>query len=188
AAQSTSGKIEATSDYTDETGNKVVHQTVRYPGGSTPRFRQRRPDGNGGWIWNLNGIRPVLYRLPDVIAAVAAGQTIHIVEGEKDADNLRDLGLVATTNAMGAGKWNATYNEVLRGADVVIIGDNDEPGRKHVQDVARQLTLVAKRLRVLDLAAHWKECPVKADVSDWIDTGADTNQLIAWIDTAPDWS
>ena len=125
-------KIIATYDYTDAVGN-LVHQTVRYE----PRdFRQRRPDGNGGWVSNLDGIRPVLYHLPEVKAAVAAGKTIHIVEGEKDADNLRELGLVATTNAMGAGKWDATYNEFLRGAaDVVVIGDNDDPGRKHVQDV-----------------------------------------------------
>jgi hypothetical protein len=143
-------KVAKESDYTDETGN-FLYQSIKYdPKG----FSQRRRGPDGGWINNLDGVRRVLYRLPEVIAGVAAGRTIHIVEGEKDADNLRELGLVATTNAMGAGKWDATYNEVLRGAEVVIIGDNDEPGRKHVQDVARQLTGVAKRVRVLDLAAH----------------------------------
>src|SRR5262249_8439441 len=89
--------IVATYDYADETG-KLLFQTVRY---YHKNFAQRRPDGNGGWIWNLEGVRRVLYRLPEVTAA----QTVCIAEGEKDAENLRTLGFVATTNPMGAGKW-----------------------------------------------------------------------------------
>jgi hypothetical protein len=86
-------------------------------------FRQLRPDPDkpGKWLWNLDGITPVLYRLPQVLAAVKSGQTIYIVEGEKDADNLHALGLTATCNAMGAGKWRDSYSEALRGASVVII-------------------------------------------------------------------
>jgi hypothetical protein len=180
-----SRKIAKAFDYLDEFG-VLLYQSVRY---EPKDFSQRRPDGNGGWIDNLDGVRRVLYRLPEVIAAVEAGKSIAIVEGEKDADNLRELGFVATTCPMGAGKWDLAYNEYLCGADdVVIVGDNDDAGRKHVQNVAQQLAGVAKRVRVLELVAQWKECPHKGDVSDWIETGGDTNQLIAWIESAPEWS
>ena len=151
-----SKKIAKAFDYVDELG-ALLYQSARY---EPKDFSQRRPDGNDGWIDNLDGVRRVLYRLPEVIAAVEAGKTIAICEGEKDADNLRELGFTATTCPMGAGKWDAAYNEFLRGADdVVIVGDNDDAGRKHVQDVAQQLAGVAKRIRVLDLVAQWKECP-----------------------------
>src|SRR5262249_31994027 len=106
--------IVATYDYTDAEG-RLLYQVVRLDPTS---FRQRRPHpaGKGGWTWNLEGVRRVLYRLPSVLKAVADGQLVIIVEGEKDADNLAQLGLVATTNAGGSGKWLAEYSELLRGA------------------------------------------------------------------------
>ena len=82
----------------------LVHQTVRL----TPKaFRQRRPDPvhPGAWLWNLEGVEPVLYHLPQVIEAIQRGEPIYVVEGEKDAEALQALGLTATCNAMGAGKW-----------------------------------------------------------------------------------
>jgi putative DNA primase/helicase len=87
-------KIVAVYPYVDESG-KVLFEVVRY---EPKAFAQRQPDGNGGWVWNLNGVRRVLYKLPDVLRAVQSGETIFIVEGEKDADALCGLGLVATTN------------------------------------------------------------------------------------------
>jgi putative DNA primase/helicase len=55
----------------------------------TPKsFRQRRPDGSGGWIWNLDGTRRVLSHLPDVIEGVARDRWILIPEGERDVDRL----------------------------------------------------------------------------------------------------
>lgn len=123
---------EATYDYRDKNG-LLLYQVVRFPG---KRFRQRRPDGKGGWIWDLKGIQPLLYRLPEVIEAVKRGETIFICEGERDADNLAALGLVATTNSGGAGKWQDSFSDYLIGADVVILPDNDGPGRKHAEKVA----------------------------------------------------
>jgi DNA primase len=175
-------KIVAEYAYTDEHG-ALLFQSVRY---EPKAFKQRCPDGNGGWIPNLNGVRRVLYRLPDVIEAVKRGTTIHIVEGEKDADSLRDLGFAATTNPGGANKWRPEYNEFLHDADVVVTGDHDEPGRKHVQQVAQSLTGVVKRVRVLDLAKHWPQCPDGGDISDWLKSGGDTAQLAAWIESAPE--
>lgn len=93
-------QIVAIHDYTDEVG-ELLFQVVRY----TPKgFRQRRPDGNGGWIWSLKGARRVLYRLPEVIDAIASKQTIFITEGEKATDALAKLGLRATCSPGGAEK------------------------------------------------------------------------------------
>ena len=113
-------QIEATYDYTDEEG-KLLYQVVRF---SNKDFRQRRPDSKGGWIWNLNGTRRVLYRLHEVLNA----QEIIIVEGEKDADNLEKAGFVATTNPMGAGKWRNEYKEFLRDKTSLSLPTTMTPG------------------------------------------------------------
>jgi putative DNA primase/helicase len=118
-------KIVAEYAYTDEKGAPLF-QVVRY---EPKKFRQRKRADNGEWVWRLGDVRRVVYRLPEIIAAVAAGKTVYVVEGEKDADALAKLGLAATTCPGGAQKWRPEYGGFLCGADVVVIGDNDEPGR-----------------------------------------------------------
>src|SRR4029077_8601505 len=145
-------KIVATYDYTDGSGN-LLYQVCRL----VPKdFRQRRPDGNGGWIRNLQGVRRVLYRQPEVEKA----ETICITEGEKDADSLCTLGFAATCNSMGAGKWRDDYGDTLRGKDVLIFGDNDAEGRKHVEQVTKSLQGKAKSITEIKFSAH--------DISDYI--------------------
>src|SRR5262245_10521368 len=151
--QAPASSVVAFYNYCDEAAT-LLFQVVRF---EPKDFRPRRPDGK----YSLEGVRRVLYRLPDVIKAVAESWTIYLVEGEKDADNLRKLGAIATTNAGGANKWRSEYNDALRGADVVLLPDNDDPGRKHVEQVAAALSGIAKRIRVLDIAEHWPECPPK---------------------------
>ena len=131
--------IVATYDYHDQAG-VLVHQTVRY---QSKRFSQRRPDPftPDAWVWNLKTITTVPYHLPLVLAAIARGEPIYVPEGEKDVENLMQLGLTGTCNAMGAGKWVKRYSEHLRGATVYLLPDNDKPGAEHVQDVARKLGL-----------------------------------------------
>lgn len=163
----------ATYDYFDAGGTSLF-QTVRF---EPKDFRQRRPDGRGGWVWNLKGIDPVLYRLPDVLEAVAAGRIIFIAEGEKDADRLAALGFAATCNPMGAEKWRDAYSEILRGARVVILPDNDAPGRGHARAVARSLHGTAAEVRVIELPG----LPVKGDVSDWLDAGGTAEKLKALV-------
>jgi hypothetical protein len=87
------GQIVATYNY-PSAYEELLFQVVRYePKG----FSQRRPDGKGGWIWNLEGIEPVLYLLPEVMEAVRAGETIFVCEGEKDVASARErLGVTAT--------------------------------------------------------------------------------------------
>jgi hypothetical protein len=118
---------------------------------------------------------------------LAAKGWIFVVEGEKDAENLRKIGFVATTNAGGSGKWESSYSESLRGRSVVIVGDNDEPGRKHVEQVTAALHGVAKRVRVIDIVQLWPECPHKGDVSDWLASGGTADKLKAAVEAADDW-
>jgi putative DNA primase/helicase len=158
----------------------VVHETVRF---KPKDFRQRRPVGQGRYAWNLSGISPVLYQLPALHAA-NADQTVWIVEGEKDADRLGGLGLLATTNPMGALKWSMVDSSPLAGRHCVLIADNDDNGRKHVQQVAADLHGKAASVKTLDLPG----LPEKGDVSDWLDAGGNVEQLRALAAAAPTWS
>lgn len=164
--------------YTDEAGELLYHSLRFRP----KTFRPRRADGE----WTLKGCRRALYRLPDVEAAVEAGRTVVVVEGEKDADNLAALGFTATTNIGGAGpgKWEREYTATLRGARVVIVPDNDEPGREHGEAVASELHGEAADVRVLELPG----LPEKGDVSDWIDGGGTAEEFKALAREAPVWT
>ena len=94
-------EIIATYPYTDEAG-ELLFQVIRY---APKDFRQCRPNGQGGWIWKLDDVRRVLYRLPELIEAVSNEQSIFIAEGEKAVDALVKLGVPATCSPHGAGKW-----------------------------------------------------------------------------------
>ncbi len=169
--------ISAQYDYTDAAG-ELVFQVVRY---APKDFRQRRPDGAGGWIWNLQGVKRVLYNLPSLLAAVEAGETIAIAEGEKDVHALRDIGITATTNCGGAGKWRAEYSATLKDAHVVILPDNDEPGRAHAAQVRAALEGIAASVKTINLPG----LPEKGDVADWIAAGGTGDSLLALIEAAP---
>jgi 5S rRNA maturation endonuclease (ribonuclease M5) len=134
---------EATYDYTDAAG-ELVFQVVRKAG---KQFPQRRPDGNGGWIWNIRGVQRYLYRLPEVLAAARAGETVYVVEGEKDVHALEAAGVVATTNPGGAGKWRREYAAAFAGAsEIVIVADRDERGILHARLIAATLNGVPVRI------------------------------------------
>ena len=124
------GPILAAYDYHDEAG-QLLFRVVRFDtDDQAGRFRQRRPDGKGGWIPDTKGVRThVLYRLPELIAAVTAGERVLICEGERDANTAVALGYAATTMPGGVGKWWAEYDESFRRADVVIVSDNDPQAR-----------------------------------------------------------
>jgi AAA domain len=159
-------RIVKTYDYPDEVG-ELLHQVCRFePKG----FRQRRPDGSGGWIWSLGETRRVLYRLPEVLEAASQGRPIFIVEGEKAADALTALGVSATCSSGGAGKWRSEYAQYLAGAgDVIVLPDNDEAGERHAADIKNAIP-PAKVLRLPGL-------PDKGDVADWIASGGTAEKL-----------
>jgi hypothetical protein len=186
-AQNGQRTIVAVYDYRDERG-ELLYQSVRY---EPKDFRQRKPDGNGGWSWSAKDVRRLPYNLPALLA-VGPGAIVFVVEGEKDANNLVALGLVATTNVGGAGKWRDEYSEHLRGRTVVILPDNDEPGRKHGEDVAAKLYGIAASVKVLALP----RLPEHGDVTDWIGTAITGStvarklkgqELIAMAADAPEW-
>jgi len=168
-------RIIKTYDYLDESG-KLLFQTVRY---EPKDFAQRRPDPDnpGQWLWNLDGVEPVLYRLPELIKAPMQDFLI-VCEGEKDVDWLCEMGFTATTNPMGAHKWSGEFNKYFEGRLVAIIPDNDEPGRKHAEQVANSLYGIAAEIRIVELPG----LPDKGDVSDWLDSGHDAHELLELID------
>jgi putative DNA primase/helicase len=158
----------ATYDYRDERGD-LVFQVCRF---EPKDFRQRKPDGKGGWAWSVKGLRRLPYRLPELLAA-PTDRTVFIVEGEKDADRLAGLGLVATCNPGGAGKWRSDYNAFFVGRDAVILPDNDDAGRGHAQAVAANLAPIAARVWILERPG----LPPKCDVSDWLAAGGTREEL-----------
>lgn len=181
------GREVASYDYTDE-GGTLLYQVVRFEktsdDGTKKTFLQRRPDltKRGGWDWKVAGVRRVLFRLPKVIAAVQASRTIYVVEGEKCALRLVDGGLDATCNSGGAQKWTHAHAEPLRGARVVVLPDNDKPGRAHADLVVATLRGIAADVRVLDLPGL--DGPGD-DAVDWLDAGRTIAELVALADLAP---
>lgn len=176
-------RLVKTYDYLNRQG-LVQYQKLRYEPKS---FAIRRPDGRGRWIYNLDGVEPVLYNLP----AVKDADEVWIVEGEKDADTLNTLGgFTATTNFDGAGKWRDDYTETLRGKRVFIIPDDDEPGRRHAEIVAAALSGNASSVRIVRLPNLQN---VKGfDVSDFIEAVGDPDtaaeRLSIMADSAAEWT
>jgi putative DNA primase/helicase len=134
-------------------------------------------------VWSVKGVRQVPYRLPDLAEAIANERPIAVVEGEKDVNNLARLNVPATCNAGGAGKWPQELNDHFRGADVVLVPDNDDAGFHHINVVGAALSGAAKRIRVLVLP----ELPSKGDVSDWIEAGGTAQEFWALVEAAPEW-
>jgi hypothetical protein len=146
--------------------------------------------GSGGRTGrtNLEGVRRVPYRLPELLEALGSEKPIFIAEGEKDVDALRLLGIPATCNPQGAGKWRDEYSKHFQGAAAYVLPDNDQPGREHAEQVALSLKSVGTTVRVLDLPGLLDH----GDVSDWLRGGGTAEKLyeladkgkpsIAWLD------
>jgi hypothetical protein len=176
SAKTRRGREVASYDYREHDGTPR-YQVVRV---EPKRFLQRRPGPGGTWIWNLDGVTPLLYRLPQ-LAAAPPGSTIYITEGEKDADRLAALGLITTTCSGGAGKWRAEFTRWLSGHKAVVLVDNDDAGRAHARAVARAIKPAAADVKILELPG----LPPKGDVSDWLDAGGDQQSLEALVMAAP---
>ncbi len=171
-------RIVATYDYRDEAG-ELLFQVVRY---DPKDFRQRRPKAGGGWNWKVKGVRVVPYRLPELLAE--PGLPVFVVEGEEDVDNLARIGVLATCNAGGAGKWTAQHAEFLRGRHVNVVADNDQPGRAHAQQVAATHQDIAASVRLVELPG----LPAKGDVSNWLAAGGTKDELMRLAEATPEWT
>ncbi len=168
----------ATYDYRDENGELLFQVCRTHPRG----FFQRRPADGGGWVNSTKGVRRVPYRLPDLLAADPS-EPVFVPEGEKDVDRLWSLDLVATCNSGGAGKWRSEYGQVLTDRTIVILPDNDQPGRQHAETIARSLRSKAASVKILELP----NLPPKDDVSDWLDAGGTAEELRRLAEEAPEW-
>ena len=167
-----------------------TYQVCRYdlPNGGK-RFKQRRPDTEqpGRHIYNMNGVERRLYH-QDELPAPNTGAQGYVTEGEKCADTLRGLGFNATTNSGGAGKWEPRYAERLAGNHIVILADDDEPGRHHAETVAASVAPSAASVRVITFDGLTKPNGNDgADVCDWLAACGTAAELQAMVQNAPLW-
>lgn len=154
-------------DYIDEHG-ECIYQVVRY---EPKTFRQRRPDGKGGWVWNVKDVTPVPYNLPGIMADKDAA--IWVVEGEKCAQLLIKQGFVATTNHGGAKNWSADLNKWFAGRNVIVLPDADAAGARHAEVVVSNLYPVAKAVKLVTIPGLTD----KQDVYDWMVAGGTRDRL-----------
>jgi hypothetical protein len=178
-------KPEATYRYVNEDG-AALFEKLRFPG---KKFTQRMKGISGGWTYKLDGVRKVLYKLPEVVRA----SDVIICEGEKDADRVAGLKLsghtsapssqvAATTNFEGAGKWRPEYSPYFTGKHVVIFADNDTIGKNHARQVAASVFPYALDVRVVELPGLGEH----GDVSDYLDLHG-TQDLLNEVRKAPRW-
>ncbi len=188
-------------DYKTPDGKIIRHNTLRFappPEGedhhpnclgehrnSTKKdkdFWQARPDPDGGYVYGIDGVQTILYNLGDVIRASLQSEEVVFVEGEKDCDNGKArLGLTTTTCPMGAKHWRPHYAVYFTGAHVVIVADNDGPGREHAEMVAAELYPFAASVKILTLP----DLPEKGDLTDWIEAGGTREQFDSLVSETP---
>lgn len=166
-AQRINSRIVATYDYYDDEG-EMRYQVVRYEPKS---FRQRRPDGMGGWVYSLDGVQRLLYNLPALLSP--SKEPVFIVEGEKDVDNLTAIGAIATTNSGGAGRWEKAFNKYFANRDVIIIADNHSTGMDHAEMVSKEVYRSASSVKIVTLPVR-----EKGDVSDFLEEGNTLDDLL----------
>lgn len=194
------GPATAVYDYRDERG-ALLFQVCRT---ASKEFRQRVPDPTtkSGYRWRLDDVRRVLYRLPQLIEAIRNDVDVWICEGEKDVHTLVDIGLAATCNPGGAGKWRDEYTEFFRDASVLIVADKDEPGRAHARQVAAAVGQVAREVVIVEAADGCKDVtdhvraghPIAEMPTTWssaeptrVELAQDLHEFLATPDEEYDW-
>ncbi len=183
-------QVVAVYEYLDDSGALVA----RKKRSATKLFWWERPDptARGGWRSGLGGLGlPGLYRRSEL----AGAPRVFVVEGEKAADRLRELGLVATCGPAGAGTWRTAWSEALLAAvpagEVVVLSDNDRAGRLHAERVVADLAGVhqgpdesALQVKVVALPG----LPPGGDVVDWLEAGHAGPHLLDIVAMTPSWS
>lgn len=171
AKQSTKKELVAKYAYLDEKGT-LLFEKLRYVDSSTGKkeFRQRKPDGKGGYEYKLGDTPRVLYNLPKVLKAKQEGLPIWVVEGEKDVETLIKMGICATTMPNGAGTWLPIHTQAIAGAIVEIIADKDDAGIKHARGVYEELVDAGCDVQI------WT-CSKGKDITDHIKSGGSLEEL-----------
>lgn len=185
--------------YGESKANQPATQEAEYlyAGGTLKKLKFRRADGSkyctwrhlkgGKWEKGRNSILPGLYQSqPDL------PEIFFLVEGEKDVDNLKKAGMVAVSLPDGSqSKWEDPYNAVFKGKQVVVLPDNDEPGKKYAQMCAEKLHGNAANIWIVDLKQAWPDIPEKGDISDMIfRMGSDVavQKVMELLQTTPEWT
>lgn len=153
--------------YYDAAGNLLCRK-VKMP---DKKMWFERYEGND-YIPGLNGMTIPLYNLRKVLEC-KADEWIYLCEGEKDAESMCARGYVGTTNHAGAKSWAPHLTEQLKDKRVIIIPDNDEPGRKRVALLTKALSGVVKELSVFMPPG----VPEHGDITDWLNSGGDPAQI-----------
>ena len=172
--------------YRDADGHEV-RQKLRY---EPKEFRICHKEA-GRHIYKYGPGPHVLYRLPEVVAAIQSRNTIFLLEGEKDVDRAVREGLIATTNIEGASqpgqnsKWRRDYTVQLTGATcIVLLPDNDPAGRAHMAHIGQQLIGRVQETILIDLGRLYPDLPEKGDLSDWLNMGHTVEELLELVGKA----
>lgn len=178
-----------THEYTDEQGNNL-YRVCRIGTGKgktiwqEPWGTRSAADGRfGGWKeeedWlsgaNMNGVRLVLYRLPNVRMAAGLGMHVYLSEGEKGTERIEQEGEVATSNPGGAGKWRDSYSESMKGVGgVTLCVDKDEEGWDHARKVVASLRRVIPGFVPIETV----EAKEGHDVYDHLEAGLSLDEMV----------
>ncbi|WP_286934913.1 MULTISPECIES: AAA family ATPase [Aminobacterium] len=179
------GKIPARQTiYTYENADgQPLYEVVRLDDVNGKKIFQRAISPDGKRVNSMRGIERIPYRLPELIQAQKSNQPIFVVEGEKCAETLRSLGLTATTNSGGAGKWNDCGKYFQKGINIIVIPDNDQPGRRHGLEVATDLKQRGCNVKILNLPGLQQ----KEDVVDWLGVGHSKEELLNLVGQEQEW-
>lgn len=171
--------------YKTAAGDPLYRKIRSYDSHGVRKFAQERFDKESGkWLSGLkikdnegnviNEVTPTIYNLPALINQ--PNDTIYFVEGERNVNDLTALGLLATTSG-SANSWQDQFASFFIGREVIVFADNDAAGIAFQQSVIASLNGKAKSLKAIDLAKHWREMPVKGDISDFIASGGSLSDL-----------
>jgi len=162
--------------YVDEDGEPLfVKQRFKTASAKGKDYRQARINKDGSRSYSLGDCRIVPYRFPELLNAKTAGRAIYLVEGEKAADALVEIGAIATSAHAGSGSWPQEITQYFAGATVVMLPDNDLAGWKYAKLVAAALTPVVKSLRIVDLPVIYPT----DDAWEWVHVYGGTRQQLA---------
>ena len=177
-------KIVEIYNYVDQNG-KYLYSKIRFEKDENGKKEMLYGVLNKEKDWfqyGLKGKHKTLYNLPEIREAAAQKRTIYYVEGEKDVETLRGLGLIATT-AGSSGDWRRFFSMYFSGIDVVLLPDNDEAGEKLTTRIISDLIGVVNSIKVVKTSER-----DHGDVTDYFQDGytiEDFNKLVRETEFIP---
>jgi hypothetical protein len=166
--------------YTDEDRQPVFVKQRLKVGESGKTYRLYKIDEAGRKQSSLADARIVPYNLPALLDAKTSGRNIFLVEGEKAADAIKSIGMIATTAHTGAGSWPQAITEYFAGAQVIILPDNDVAGWGYAYKAAEAILPIVKSLKVVDLGLQGQG----DDAYEFIEEGGSRDKLVALVKAA----